>query len=138
MNKVDNVIEFQKVTYFYPHADEPSLVDISLRIPRGKFILLMGATGSGKSTLIKLARGLGSEYGGRLTGKILIEDMSLDSLNPYDLGNKMGIVFQNPAYQLHQPRVIDEILSAPMYQGLPWSECLERAYNSIHGILEET
>ncbi|NOH04942.1 MAG: ATP-binding cassette domain-containing protein [Chloroflexi bacterium] len=130
-------IEFQNLTYHYPNMDRPSLANIQLNVAWGSFILLIGSTGSGKSTLMKLARGLYSELGGSLFGSIYANGRDLSKIEPYVIGDFMGIVFQNPAYQLHQPRVIDEIMSAPMYQGLAWSVCVERAERSIEGILDK-
>jgi len=52
-----------------------------------------------------------------------------------ELGKTTGIVFQNPALQLHQLRVIDEVASAPMYQGLPYKTCQKRAIHLVTKML---
>lgn len=128
-------LEFRNVSYRYPRADRWVLRDINLKVQENSFLILAGPTGSGKSTLLKVARGLHKEYGGELRGNIHVLGEDTGELGAADLGSKIAIIFQNPAYQLHQLRVIDEIMSAPIYQALPWQECLERAQQSSDEIL---
>ncbi|MGZ3754391.1 MAG: ABC transporter ATP-binding protein [Mucilaginibacter sp.] len=47
-------LEFKNVTFQYPHAKKPTLFNISLKVPAGKIIAVVGLNGAGKSTLIKL------------------------------------------------------------------------------------
>lgn len=129
-------LEFRDVSYRYPRVDRWVLSDINLKVRKNCFLILAGPTGSGKSTLLKVARGLHKEYGGEFQGKIYIWGEDIGDLRASDLGSRLAIIFQSPAYQLHQPRVIDEIMSAPIYQGLPWQECLERAQQSAEEILD--
>jgi ATP-binding cassette subfamily B protein len=51
-------IRLEKVSFTYPGADTPALHEVSLTIPQGKVIALVGRNGSGKSTLSKLVAGL--------------------------------------------------------------------------------
>lgn len=128
-------LELRRVNYRYPRVDRWALRDINLKVRKNSFLVLAGPTGSGKSTLLKVARGLHKEYGGEFQGNIYVWGEDIGDSRASDLGSKLAIIFQNPAYQLHQPRVIDEIMSAPIYQGLPWQECLERAQQSADEIL---
>lgn len=128
-------IKLEKVSYKYPGTNNWALRDINLEIPRGSFTLIVGPSGSGKSTLLLLARGFAKEYGGNLEGEIFIDGEDIAEKSIAELGSKIGLIFQNPALQLHQLRVIDEAMSAPMYQGLPYEECQKRAKNLINKIL---
>ncbi|WP_240645985.1 ABC transporter ATP-binding protein/permease [Georgenia sp. SYP-B2076] len=51
-------IELRHVTYRYPNAEEPALRDVSLTIPAGSRVALVGSSGAGKSTLVDLLLGL--------------------------------------------------------------------------------
>src|SRR3990172_4444161 len=53
----DGILEFEQVKYFY-HKSNPFINDMSLSIKNGEFIGLLGANGSGKSTVMKLAGGI--------------------------------------------------------------------------------
>ena len=54
MEIVEGAIKLNNVSYRYPSALEPCINNVNLMIERGKFIVLMGATGAGKTTLIKM------------------------------------------------------------------------------------
>lgn len=130
-----NSISINNLSYKYPSAGNWSLQEINLQIPQGSFFTLIGPSGSGKSTLLLLMRGFYQEIGGEIKGKIIVDKQNVSQTPIGELGKIIGIVFQNPALQLHQPRVIDEVASAPMYQGLPYEECLRRATTLIDKIL---
>jgi ATP-binding cassette subfamily B protein len=51
---LDGAIEFRNLTFAYPKADRPVLIDVSLRIEPGQTVAFVGGTGSGKSTLVSL------------------------------------------------------------------------------------
>jgi len=59
-------LEFRNVTVYYPGAERPALEDINLVIPAGSKLAVIGATGSGKTTLVKLIPRLIEPYSGTL------------------------------------------------------------------------
>lgn len=59
-------ISVQNVSFTYPSRSEPSLSDVSLTIPRGQVIALVGENGSGKTTLAKLLAGLYTPQSGSI------------------------------------------------------------------------
>jgi len=120
-------LELSGITYKYPGSSEPVLQDLNISFRKGGFHVICGPRGSGKSTLLRLARGFWSEYGGELTGDITLFGRSILKRSVSELGSEVAIVFQNPAHQMHQLRVIDELMSPPSYQGLDWHECENRA-----------
>lgn len=61
-------IEVSGVTFTYPSRTEPSLEDVSLTIPPGSVVALVGENGSGKTTLAKLLAGLYRPQSGSITG----------------------------------------------------------------------
>src|SRR5690606_3764582 len=53
-SKVPISLELDNVSFTYPHANNPTLCNISLSLPEGKVVAIVGLNGAGKSTLIKL------------------------------------------------------------------------------------
>jgi len=85
-------IEFERVTFRYPGNEKPALRDISLRIPAGGMVGIVGRSGSGKTTLAALLQGLfyATEGSIRIDGHN-IRDIDL----PY-LRSQGGVVPQEP------------------------------------------
>jgi energy-coupling factor transport system ATP-binding protein len=130
-------ISIKKLSYAYPGSDAPVLRDVSLEIPQGSFFVITGQSGSGKSTLLMLLRGFSQEIGGKLTGGLRVGGLDAAQTPIAGLGSAVGIVFQNPGLQLHQLRVVDEIISAGMYRGLPYKKCEHKARKLIKEIVGE-
>jgi ABC-type multidrug transport system fused ATPase/permease subunit len=84
-------IAVENVTFAYPDRDKPVLVDVSLEIPAGKVIALVGENGSGKSTLVKLLCGFYRPSSGR----ILIDETDLADIAPADWRGRIGGAFQD-------------------------------------------
>jgi ATP-binding cassette subfamily B protein len=84
-------IVFDSVSFRYPGDGPDVLKGVSLHIPRGQVVALVGENGAGKSTLIKLLCGLYKP----LSGRILIDGVDIQSLEPEDLRGQLGVVFQD-------------------------------------------
>jgi ATP-binding cassette subfamily B protein len=90
-------IAFEHVSFSYPGAAEPTLVDISLQLPPGSSLALVGENGSGKTTLIKLLTRLYEPTAGR----ILFEGLDIRDWDEAALRERVGVIFQDFArYQL--------------------------------------
>ena len=65
------MIEFKNVSYTYANTQTPSVSDISFTVASGELKVVTGASGCGKTTLMRLANGLCPQiYGGRLEGSV--------------------------------------------------------------------
>jgi ATP-binding cassette subfamily B protein len=90
-------IRFERVSFSYPGATEPTLSDISLHLPPGGSLALVGENGSGKTTLIKLMTHLYEPSSGR----ILFEGRDVREWDEQALRTRIGVIFQDFArYQL--------------------------------------
>jgi len=85
-------IEFKDVEFKYPGAQQPVLCDINLTAEPGQVTALIGATGSGKTTLISLIPRLFDATG----GQVLIDGVDVRDYDPAALSDLIGLVPQRP------------------------------------------
>jgi energy-coupling factor transport system ATP-binding protein len=105
------MIHFEQVSYSYPKADRPVLHDLSLTICEGEFMLVVGASGSGKSTFLRCINGLVPHfYGGRFAGRVRVAGWDTRAAEPRDLADVVGFVFQDPEAQMVVEVVEDELV----------------------------
>ena len=83
-------IAFENVSFAYPHSGESAVEEIDFTLPKGKTLGIIGGTGCGKSTLVKL---LSREYD-VTKGRVLLEGVDVKKLSATDLHAKIGIVPQ--------------------------------------------
>jgi cell division transport system ATP-binding protein len=88
------VIRFDNVTKMYPQQTRPALNDVSLEVDKGEFVFLVGASGSGKSTFLRLVLREEKPSNGRVhvAGKDLAK---LSSWKVPGLRRQVGTVFQD-------------------------------------------
>ena len=91
------MITFSRVSLIYPHSTTTVIEDLSFEIVEGEMVLVMGHTGSGKSSLLRLINGLVPHHtGGILGGEIIVDGKSTRTTKPGELAGIVGIVGQNP------------------------------------------
>ena len=88
--KTTGVVEFKKVSFKYPDADEDVLKDISFKVNKGETIAFIGSTGSGKSTLINLVPRLYDVT----SGEVLVDGVNVKEYKLSSLNNKIGYIPQ--------------------------------------------
>lgn len=104
--------------FSYPFANQKIQLTGEFVIHQGDFILLQGASGSGKSTILAAFKGLIPHLiSGTLSGKILYKDQDISHLNEQDLLT-IGYLQQNPDSQIVCPNVFDELAFGLENQGL--------------------
>lgn len=96
------LIEFKNLSYTYAGSNVPALSTINLTIEKGEFLLLTGATGSGKTTLCRCLNGLiPHRYaGGKLEGTVNVAGLDTTQHPANEIALHCGYVFQNPENQL--------------------------------------
>ena len=120
------------ISYIYdPDAPLPqkALDDISLSIPEGQFIGVIGHTGSGKSTLMQHLNGLVKATSGHIyfNGK----DIDARDYDKKELRSKVGLVFQYPEHQLFEVDVFSDVCFGPKNLGLDKEEVERRAREAL-------
>ena len=119
------VYVYSEGTAYEKHA----LKDVSLEIPHGEFVGIIGHTGSGKSTLIQHLNGLIKATSGALYYNG--ENIYGENYNLRELRNQVGLVFQYPEHQLFEVNVLQDVCFGPKNQGLSPEECEKRAREAL-------
>ena len=114
------VLELDRVSYWYPGARNPALTDISLEVAPGELVVLAGASGSGKSSLLGTASGLVPHFhGGRFAGEARIAGIDTRHHGPGELAAVVGTLFQDPETQVIMGTVRAEIALGLENRGEP-------------------
>lgn len=88
--KETGTIEFKNVDFAYPNASASVLENINLKIEKGETVTIVGATGSGKTTLVNLI----TRFYDVTKGEILVDGENIKNYKLVDLRNKIAIVLQ--------------------------------------------
>lgn len=83
-------VEFKNVSFRYPHASEDELSNISFKIEKGQTLAIIGATGSGKTTLISLI----PRFYDATDGEVLVDGVNVKNYKFDTLYDKLGYVTQ--------------------------------------------
>ncbi|CAN2204022.1 cobalt transporter ATP-binding subunit [Candidatus Nanopelagicaceae bacterium] len=104
------MIKFSNVSLIYPNSTTTVLENLNLEIQEGELVLVIGSTGSGKSSLLRLINGLVPHHtGGILAGDVSVNGVSTQMVKPGGLAHLIGIVGQNPANTFVADTVEDEL-----------------------------
>ncbi|MCR1839880.1 energy-coupling factor transporter ATPase [Murimonas intestini] len=128
-------IKIEHLSYVYGEGtafEKKALDDISLELPDGQFIGIIGHTGSGKSTLIQHLNGLIKATSGQIyyNGQSIYQD----NYNMKELRSKVGLVFQYPEHQLFEIDVFTDVCFGPKNLGLSQEETEERAREALEQV----
>lgn len=116
---MQTIAKIYNVTHKYKGAAENSLDGVSLTIQKGETILLCGASGSGKTSVIRLLNGLIPHYyQGDMTGDVTVKGLDITQTQLYELAGIVGTVFQNPRSQFFSVDTDGEIVFGPENIGL--------------------
>ena len=96
-----SVLSLEHVTYSYPGAAAPALLDVTLEVAPGELVVVAGGSGSGKSTLLRAANGLVPHFhGGTFAGRATVAGMDTRGHGPGALAVAVGTLFQDPETQV--------------------------------------
>jgi energy-coupling factor transport system ATP-binding protein len=138
MSADNHILSLKDVTYSYPGTKKRALKDINLEIKQGEFVGIVGANGSGRSTLCYCFNGLVPHaQGGNLRGEIEIRGINTHKSNVPEIAQWVGLVFANPEAQLTQLSVGDEIAFGPANLGVPAEEIFQLIKDMLKLVLME-
>lgn len=128
-------IELKDVSYVYEGGSPQeihALNHVTLQIPDGQFIGLIGHTGSGKSTLIQHLNGLVRAT----AGDIVFNGRSIygEGFSMKELRSKVGLVFQYPEHQLFETDVLTDVCFGPKNLGLDAETIRVRAREALDAV----
>lgn len=92
MPPIRGEVRFENVSFHYLDDPTPVLQDVNLQIPAGETVALVGKTGAGKTTMVKLL----SRFHDPTEGRVFVDGYDLTSVTQQSLREQMGIVLQDP------------------------------------------
>ena len=112
----------------FSYDGHPALKDVSFTVDAGESLAILGANGTGKTTLLKVLDGLAAPDTGsvRFFGSPLT-DQTLTGGFLRAFRSRVGLVFSDPDVQLFSPTVFDEVAFGPLQLGLEPTEAARRA-----------
>lgn len=129
------VLALENLTYSYPDESRPTLDQINLSIQEGEFVLIVGGSGSGKSSLVRAMTGLIPDfYGGSIEGRIILDSEDLNRMDKARVARKIGMVFQDPESQLVMTNVEQELAFGMENMGLS-AELMKRRIMEVSSAL---
>ncbi len=128
-------ILLNEVSYIYDEGttyEKHALAGVSVRIGQGEFIGIIGRTGSGKSTFVKMLNGLlKPSYGGVYVNG---EDIWDKDYKRAALRGRVGMVFQYPEHQLFESTVIKDVQFGPSNQGIDELQVELRSFEALKAV----
>jgi ATP-binding cassette subfamily B protein len=88
--KLRGAVELRNVTFTYPGADRPAVKNLNLEVAPGETVALVGATGAGKSTVVKLI----ARFYDPTAGQVLVDGVDLHDYDPSEYRRRLGVVPQ--------------------------------------------
>jgi len=103
-----DAIKIENFSFIYPLRDNPCLVNLSLKVKYGEFIVICGKSGSGKSTLLRQLKPSLTPHGEK-GGEIFFYGRPISEIDFREESERIGYVLQNPDNQLVTDKVWHEL-----------------------------
>lgn len=138
--KVRGEVAFEKISFEYDNQNMPVIHNLTLRVPAGDTVAIVGATGSGKTTLVKLLL----RFYDVQSGRICLDGQDLRDLRVTDLRRAMGFVSQdvflfhgtvreNIAYGTFEASIDQIVEAAKIAEAHDFITALPQGYETIVG-----
>ena len=117
------MIQIQDFSFTYKNGENPALQEVSLTVPDGGFLGIIGPAGAGKTTLARAIAGIiPHHYPGDFYGSVTVNGLVTVDSTIVDLSRLVGMVFQDVESQIISPLVEDELLYGLENFGVPREE----------------
>ena len=125
-------LSIENLAFRYRDRSSPAIQDISFSIHPGEILLVAGASGCGKTTLIRCINGLiPRSYKGELTGRTLIQGEETTGWSLARVSQQVGTVLQDPERQILGSKVLHEVAFGLENLGLPRPEIIQRVEEAL-------
>src|ERR1700690_1259793 len=122
----------ENLTFRYRDRQTAAIKDLSFTANSGEILLVAGASGCGKTTLIRILNGLiPRSYKGELTGRALIFGEETITWKLSQISQKVGTVLQDPERQILGTKVLNEVAFGLENLGLPRAEIFQRVDEAL-------
>ena len=129
------MIQIQEVSFTYQDETRPALEEISLSVPEGGFVGIIGPAGAGKTTLARAIAGIiPHHYPGDFYGSIAVNGLDTIDTPLAELSRLVGTVFQDVESQIISPLVEDELLYGLENFGVPRTEIPSRMEEALQRV----
>jgi energy-coupling factor transporter ATP-binding protein EcfA2 len=122
----------ENLTFSYRDREETAIRDISFSANPGEVLLVAGASGCGKTTLIRCINGLiPRSYKGRISGEVLVYGEDTRKWPLSRISQQIGTVLQDPERQILGTKVLNEVAFGLENLAMPREEILNRADEAL-------
>jgi len=128
----ETALSVEKLSFRYRDRQSPAIRDISFSAVPGEILLIAGASGCGKTTLIRAINGLiPRSYKGELSGRILLGGQDTANWRLSNISQKVGTVLQDPERQILGSKVLHEVAFGLENLGMPRNEIYQRVDDAL-------
>lgn len=131
----NNAIEIKDLSFTYKNSDVEVLKDVDLSIEEGKFTVIMGRTGAGKTTLAMLPNGIIPQLvEGTVKGTIIAAGKDSSKYRVQTMAREIGLVLQDPETQIFGRTVDEDTAFGPRNYLVPRDEIKERIKSALNKV----
>jgi energy-coupling factor transporter ATP-binding protein EcfA2 len=125
-------LDIENLSFRYQRREEFALHDISFQVKPGEVLLIAGASGCGKTTLMRCINGLiPSTFHGEMHGDIRVFGKSVAEMSMPELSQQVGTILQDPERQIVGSYVLNEVAFGLENLGLPRDEIIQRSDETL-------
>ncbi len=130
--RVETTLVIENLSFRYRDRQDLAIKDISLQVSQGQLVLIAGASGCGKTTLVRCINGLiPRSYKGEIQGRILVNGQPIEKMLLSRISQMVGTVLQDPERQILGTRVSSEVAFGLENLGLPRPEIRQRVQTAM-------